>query len=442
VVRRHQHGRVRHGLSLPEVLISTAILAIVMAIALPFLLTVERAWSTGSGEEQALDTARAGVIAMAPQARRARRLLRVSAPSDTNGRLLFETTGADGDPHTNEFYYAADSSTGGLGSIRLRDRNLRTGTESDAEFAGPVTGLQFAAFGRDGLTPAADPWRAGLVEAVFQATSADGRASARAVSAIDLPADPPLFAVFSPSADRMDILNNSTIRGDVYCGGDVVLDAGSAVTDGLAYVGGSAFGTSMTVAPGPQPAPSLPPLDTSFYDSLLAQAAAKPVQNYIFSYGGDTVDFASLPDRTFLCNGTVTVNGPVTLTGPGTIVATDDILMSGYSLLTNGIDLVAGDQVSLNKFVDIPGSPFMYARNTITVSKDRGIQANLISNDYIYLSGLTTIRGLVYARNHVGVAARVWGAVYSSHVYLISGARIELDEGLIRSQQVPGLQLW
>lgn len=436
-----QIPRVRQGLSLPEVLISMAILAIVLAIALPFLVTVERTWRAGSAETQATDTARAGALLMGHQARQARRLLYVSDPSDTSGRLLFETVGPDGDPHVNEFYYQPDSPTSSVGAVRLRDQNLRTGAESDAVFAGPVTSLQFAAFEADGLSATTDPWRTGLVEAIFHASSPDGRAAASALAAVEMPADAPLFAVFSAGTGRLDVQQSARVEGDVYCGGDLVLAAGCRVQDGLVYAAGSSFGTDMIVAPAPQPSPSLPALDTSFYDGLLAQAAAQPAGDRLIDKQSEVVDFGSLPERTLLCNGDVTIDGPVTVTGPGTIVATDDIWVTGPARLEGQVNLVAADGIALDGNVSMPDQPFCYAGAWIWVNKDKRVDAHLVSGQNVYVTDRSRMHGIIYARGRAHLECSVTGAVYAERVCHLREGDFVLDESLAR-QEVPGLALW
>lgn len=440
VVRRQRNG-VAGGLSLPEVLISTAILAIVLAIALPFLVTVDRAWSSGSAEQQAAETARATGLVMTHWGRQARRLLNVSEPANTTGRLLFEATGADGHPYLIDLYYQPTTSAGTAGDVRVSYQDLTTGAQDDYKVAGPVTELRFCAFERDGVTAATDPWQVGLVEGRIQSTSPDGSAAATAVATIDLPAERPLFAIFSAGANTTKIEDGSRVRGDVYCGGDLVVEAGSSVQQPyLAHVAGSTFGSDVTVAPAPQPLSSLPPLDTSYYDDLLAQAAAQPLQDRYISKQEQFVGFENLPNRTFLVNGDCTINGPVAVMGPGTIVATDDIWLTGPTNLHGKVNLIAGDMIFLDGNINIPGQPFFYARTRIQVDKDKNVQAHLICGNYLRITDKSKIRGLVYARR-AHLEADVTGAVYANHVCHVRKLDLKLDDDIARDE-VPGLQLW
>jgi acetyltransferase-like isoleucine patch superfamily enzyme len=184
---------------------------------------------------------------------------------------------------------------------------------------------------------------------------------------------PPAFnyAVFTRQVQLFDMYNNSRVSyASVYADNDVRVGPGAIINYGLVITPGhTVIGEgSYTLYPVPFPAPSFPTLDTSYYDSQIAIAAAQPPNNKDYS------------GARFLSGSTIYVNGNVSIAGsgwamiigPGQIVATGNINIYGssYTYIGNNINLIANGNLTLDNNTTVSDDCVLFARQLMTIQHD------------------------------------------------------------------------
>lgn len=314
---RHQAGPLhkRAGFALLELLLSITILAIVLGIAMPFLIAAEKGWRQSQSTLDALQNARTAVTMITDGLRRAVAIAHISGTPGQPGDEItfdvdewtFETGAQQGEgavAKTIRTTYKAITRDGQKWA-ELSETDTETGTVRSALVAGPLTTLQFTGYQDDGVTPTTDPTKIRSVEVTvgIQSHSSPGgeiRYSSRVLCRSDTT---PAFAVLTTDTPRVALEDNTSISGDVFVGGDagdVTVARDSKVTDGRIYATGTVSGKgTYQVGRLWEQLPKLPPLDTSYYDGLLAQAAQRPWWNLQIRGGGrysDTAHYKKLLD--------------------------------------------------------------------------------------------------------------------------------------------------
>ncbi len=138
---------------------------------------------------------------------------------------------------------------------------------------------------------------------------------------------------------------NVGIDGSVFCYGSLEIGNNASVTGGEVYSTGTVTGGgTYTVGEMPDPPPERLQFDTSYYDALIAQAAAQPKGNWKLTNGSEY----ALNGQTLLVNGDVDVANSSAVRGPGKIVATGNITFGNKAAILGGVDLIAGKKLTLN----------------------------------------------------------------------------------------------
>ncbi len=307
---QHQTGPLHKnaGFALLELLLSITILAIVLGIAMPFLITAEKGWRQSQATLDALQNARTAMTTITDGLRRAVAIAHISGtPGHPGDEITFdvdEWTFETGAPPAQEPVAKTIRTTyrtvtrDGQKWAELSETDPETGKVQRALVAGPLTTLQFVGYEDDGVTPTSEPTKVRSVEVTvgIQSRNSPGgeiRYSSRVMCRSDTT---PAFAVLSTDTPRVVLENKTNISGDVFVGGDdgdVRIPRDSKVTDGRVYATGDVSGDgAYQVGRLWQQLPKLPRLDTSYYDNLLAQAAQRPWWNLQIRGGGKYGDTA------------------------------------------------------------------------------------------------------------------------------------------------------
>lgn len=422
----------RAGLTLVELLLTASIMVIVLSIALPFLVTVERAWRDGEDRAAAMDGTRGVATLVTSDIRRARRISAVSSTSDPQGSLQLEVLGTDAQLHERTYYFDTAGAPAGLGWVSVTDRNLVTDEVIQDKVAGPVQSLYVSARRSDGVTPATHPWEARLVRVSATGATPAGQAAFSAPASARQRARAKPCGLFCPGS--VTLLADAAVVGDVYCGGDLSTWSGS-VTGGLAYAQGTVFGPNATEGVAPTPAPPMPALETSYYDDLIAAAQNEPSGDLERSSG-----------QTLLSGGTLYVHGYTRLlgtaevVGPGRLVVTHEFELGESARITGGAQVVVARGARLRDSGLISGGGLLYAVESVTLENTASAEADLVTPGDVSLGGSTSVTGLVYAAGLASVYGSVVGAAYIGSDNGIAGAYIEADPAVML-HSVPGLEL-
>ena len=132
-VMQYQNSRTRfsRALTLVEMVIAMAIMAIVFAAILPQFRAIQNSWDSKQGSAETLQNGRVLIDHLNRNLSKAVRITSVSASSETNGYIEFE------DNDVNNVRYDVNSTT----------KYVQFGTVGDlSELAGPVSQLQFTCY--------------------------------------------------------------------------------------------------------------------------------------------------------------------------------------------------------------------------------------------------------------------------------------------------------
>lgn len=443
--RLHRHRQARpttaqgpraSGLTLPEVLVSTTILAIIMSIALPAIVAFDRAERAGQADSDVRNTGTAAALFLSRELRSARRFVYCSSSAEAHGQIEFDLVDAGGTRYRERLYFDPDAGDPSLGYVRQRKENLSTHAVTDARVAGPIIGLTFAAYRSDGTTVPASPVEIRFVDFLLDLPATRTEAAPTVRTAVAVPPARPLWAIFA--GGNTTLSTGTQVQGDVFASGAFSCDGTSSVTGGLVYPVGTVSGSTFVVASPPSPAPTLPSLGTSYYDNLMGQAYAVPVGNYTMNSG--TLDLAG---STLLVNGYVRLGGGALLTsvnGPGAIVATNTIDLNSNLTVTGSVRLicrwdftVSGSGIAIND-----GLLFTY--DDVVVQSPDPIAGDIVAGDLTTVAAGSTVNGLVYVTTTATINGTVNGAVYTPGPVNATGGHINYAEANL-GRTIPGLQL-
>jgi hypothetical protein len=215
------------------------------------------------------------------------------------------------------------------------------------------------------------------------------------------------YALYSNS--NLSMSGSVHISGDIYSNGDTRMTGSCRVDNGKVYYSddGSVSGSgSCQYQDGgtPNPAPEMPTLDTSSYDSRISIAQSMSAGNVNYSGSSDIY----LNGSTIYVNGNLTISGSGTIRGPGAFVVTGTTNISG-SRGSDGseVKFVSNGALSVSGSASMPNSSF-YSKADLSVSgSGRFIVGSFITERDLRMSGSCTLQGMGYA----GGAARFSGTV-------------------------------
>jgi len=166
------------------------------------------------------------------------------------------------------------------------------------------------------------------------------------------------YALYSLQTTRA--LSGSRVSGNLFADNNVVIDGRVEngyvmVTSGHTVSGGGSY----TTAPPPVPPPAFPALETSYYNSRLATAQTMTRQSKIYSGNH------SLFGGTTYVNGNVSISGMII--GPGEIVATDNITMESFGVVSGDVKLVAGQKIDFKQYASVGDNSVLYAADQVII---------------------------------------------------------------------------
>ncbi len=221
----------------------------------------------------------------------------------------------------------------------------------------------------------------------------------------------------------------AVINGNAYASGTLLIDNDAMITNGAAFSDDvqGLNEDNFTALPPPNPPPTLPRLDPSYYDGQIAAAAA---------YSPSNVSMNTLVD---LSIGTLYVNGDATLSttngwlkGPGTLVATGKITLEDGVVVDPQVTLIAGSSLVLNA-VRVGNGGLLYARNEVDLQADNGLvmsQSALLTPGDVRTGNTFSFSGILYAGGTITMtsSAHIQGsAVVGGSVLINDHATITYD---------------
>lgn len=226
------------------------------------------------------------------------------------------------------------------------------------------------------------------------------------------------YAVYSNGPINMS--GNAAIQGDIFVNGNTHFAGSANVSDGYVYhPTGSTISGAGTYTDGgaPDPLPTMPMLDTSFYTGKIA--IAQGVAAGDVTYSNTTVSLLS----DIYVKGNVNISGTTTFTGPGCLVATGNIGMSGSTYGSGNGKFIAGGNINITGNSYTSGSIF-YSPSAISASGNTRVNAGgFISNGTIAFGGNINLSGFAYSTGALSLSGNpsIRGALVSGSFVGVTG---------------------
>ena len=233
------------------------------------------------------------------------------------------------------------------------------------------------------------------------------------------------FALFA-GVGGIDMSQSVSIYGDVYCEGDLRMAQSAAIFESLycegdldmsqssviyeeAYIGGTiSMGQASVIYGGSYPfsspanpyfivGPSVPTLDTSFYDGFLAIAASS-------NSGLNFNNSINLAGQVKYVNGSASLKMSKTLTstpGGGVLVVRDSFDIKQSCQIGPNVTVICGQNFSMGQSTRVGTNALIYAGGSIDM-KQSGIVASkaaILSPGTVTLKQAAQASGFVYAGN-------------------------------------------
>jgi cytoskeletal protein CcmA (bactofilin family) len=161
----------------------------------------------------------------------------------------------------------------------------------------------------------------------------------------------------------LTLRGSSTVIGDIYANGNISIQKDANHPDGDAY---TAAGYTVNGSPGtvPNPEPTMPSLNTTYYDEQLALAQSASPGNVLLSntdLGGGVTYING--DATI--SGDITGGGVIVVTGSATInsaiISENTIIISNGEIIVQGPSNIASGGVLYSPTqISIPGNPRIF----------------------------------------------------------------------------------
>lgn len=251
-------------------------------------------------------------------------------------------------------------------------------------------------------------------------------------SATDFP-DAFDYVVFgNTNADTLKIKNEVAISGNVYYDGDVEVEEDASVTNGLVYADSVTGDGTYTAASGPpDPVPTYPTFDTTWYDGEITTAEGQVAGNWKLE-GSATYD---LDGGTVYYNGKVTIKDNATITGTGTIVATGDVKFEDDANISTNVTIVSKRKIEVKNNAIVQSGAVLYGKNEIKLQDSASVTGSLLvptSNKKIKMEDNATLTGIAYSdKVEIKGDAVVSGSVVANEY---DGDKIEDNASLTFSQ--------
>ena len=227
------------------------------------------------------------------------------------------------------------------------------------------------------------------------------------------------YALYADAGD-MELKQGVSIEGSIFSNGDITLKQGVSVTGGEVLATGaidSSGGTTYEEGTLPDPLPSMPGIDTSYFNGELSIAATS--NNYIVpsSLGGGTV---YLQGDAELAQGS-------TLSGPGTLVVEGDFELKQGSTIGEDVTIITGGDFEIKQGGTVNTNAVIYAGGDIEFKQGSVAMTNVglfAPNGSIELKQGGIFYGILYSGQEFEMkqGSTIVGSV-------IAGGHVEIKQG-------------
>jgi len=199
------------------------------------------------------------------------------------------------------------------------------------------------------------------------------------------------YAVFS--RQNIQLKNNATVYGDIFADGDVdvavkakVLNGVIITTEGHVITGSGVY----TIGTMPDPAPTTPVIDPTYYYTEISTALASSTVDY--NYNGSL----NLAGSTIYASNNINIEG--TIIGPGALVAGNDVYITGTSTIGQDIEFIAGHDLEFQNGCAIDDDNNMFADNRIYFNNSiTGDKLTIICSHEVEIRNNSIVTGLIFA---------------------------------------------
>ena len=224
------------------------------------------------------------------------------------------------------------------------------------------------------------------------------------------------------NTNNLTLGSGSQVRGDIYSEGTITNN------------GGSIEGDVWTPANPPDPVPTIPTLDTSYYDSEIAAAYAQNIN--INTVRG----FTNLGGGKLYDKNNMTIIG--TIVGPGVICAAHDLTVKWGATIDQNIMLIAGNDLKFEYNISMGNNSTMYAGHSLNFTNSLVIadKATLISPNLVFVGGWQRINGIIFANQaNLGSQSTVRGNIIGGSATLGENSSFTYDQNSRPATPPPGL---
>lgn len=235
------------------------------------------------------------------------------------------------------------------------------------------------------------------------------------------------YALFTGNGNGL-LYNTSWIQGNVLARGDVYVTQLAKITDGTAAATGNVYGQgTYTKGTLPNPVPTMPSLNTSYYDTLISSANGQPAGNRIIT---TTINLSS---STIYVRGNVTIRDNAIVNGPGRIVATGNITVQNNARVRNKVELISGIDVTVTNSGRIEDYGLIFTRRYVYIRISANITGDIVAQNRVYLYNNSQIRGIIFTQQYIYfyTTANVRGSVVAQQAQLSNSARLTYDTNYI-----------
>lgn len=183
----------------------------------------------------------------------------------------------------------------------------------------------------------------------------------------------------------LSLRGSSTVIGDIYANGNISIQKTSNHPDGDTY---TASGYTVNGSPGtvPDPEPTMPSLNTTYYDEQLALAQSASPGNVLLN----NTDLAG--GITYI-NGDATISGNIT--GGGVIVVTGSATINS-AIISENTTIISNGEIIVQGPSNIASGGILYSPTQISIPGNPRIFGSVMSAK-IVANGTPTIMGLLFA---------------------------------------------
>ncbi len=239
------------------------------------------------------------------------------------------------------------------------------------------------------------------------------------------------YAIYS--GNTMELRSETSVSGDIFAENGYQFVSSEPAVTGQIYddVAGGGYLSPAPVSPPPT-------LDTSYYDALIAIAAATPPASptYPLNLGGRT---------NYLNMSTFNVGGRID--GPGILVVSGNItISSGGAVIGNNVTLISGGRIAVDKDCTSGSNDLFYAATGFDLAKNVQIAMGscaIITPGSINIRKDLTFSGLIYAGGSIDSdkTGTVTGSIVAGgSIRLKMAYDVTYDASLLPLEMFPGLE--